>query len=208
MKSTQRSKKCSIPLALAWSHAGVPYRVTPWPDVVFERLYGDEWLRVDPTEDVLASAAQTCGAREWQPYLEFVPAEVRAFLAQFSHARMPALLVAARCPALLADLAETPALTLFVATHENLRGTSGPRWAEMNAIFESEGIFGVMQWLGLPASRQTLAILRNVASPDLARRLLEPLRASLWEPEVIWMLAHEPVLTDARLQAACHALAA
>jgi hypothetical protein len=208
MKSTQRSKKCCIPLALAWSHAGVPYRVTPWPDVVFERLYGEEWLSIEPTEDVLASAAQTCGAREWQPYLEFVPAATRAFLTQFTLARMPALLVAARCPMLLPDLAETPALTLFIATHENLRGTSGPRWSEINALFEREGIFGVMQWLGLPASRQTLAILRNVAAPDLARKLLEPLREALWEPEVIWTLSHAPVLTDACLQAACHALAA
>jgi hypothetical protein len=133
---------------------------------------------------------------------------VRGFVALFTFARMPALLVALRCPALVADLAETPALTLFVAAHVNLRGTTEERWAEINAVHEREGIFGVMQWLGLPASRQTLAIVRNVAVPDLPRKLLEPLRSSLWEPEVIWALSHTPVLTDARLQATCHALAA
>jgi hypothetical protein len=75
-------------------------------------------------------------------------------------------------------------------------------------VHEREGIFGVLQWLGLPSSRQTLAILRNVAAPDLPRKLLEPLRTALWEPETIWTLSHEPVLTDARIEAACHALAA
>ena len=208
MKSSHRSKKCLIPLALAWSHAGVSYRVTPWPEVQFERLYGTEWIAVNPAEAVLASAAQTCGPREWRPYLEFLPAEVRTFVEQFSLGRMPALLVAARCSALVDDLAETPALAIYLAAHEALRGADTPRWAEINAVHEREGIFGVLTWLGLPASRQTLSILHNVSAPDLPRKLLEPLRTALWEPEVIWTLAHAPVLTDARLEAACHALAA
>lgn len=186
----------------------MPYRVTPWPETQFERLYGEDWIAVNPTEDVLASAAQSCGAREWRPYLEFVPAEVRAFVEQFRFARMPALLVAARCPELLGELGETPALTIYLAAHVNLRGLESPGWAEINAVHEREGIFGVLQWLGLPASRQTLSILRNVAAPDLPRKLLEPLRTALWEPEAIWSLAHAPVLTDARIEAACHALAA
>src|SRR5581483_7744030 len=38
MKPTRRRKICSVPLALAWSHCGVPYRVTAWPEVQFERL--------------------------------------------------------------------------------------------------------------------------------------------------------------------------
>ena len=163
---------------------------------------------MEPSEEALASAAQPGALLDWHAYLDYAPAEVRAFVVRFMFARMPALLVAVRCPALLADLAETPALTLFVAAHVNLRGTEQPRWAEISAVHEREGIFGVLQWLGLPASRQTLAIVRNVASPDLPRRLLEPLRSSLWEPEAIWALSHAPVLTDARLQAACHALAA
>jgi len=186
----------------------VPYRVTPWPEVQFERLYGEEWIALEPTEDVLASAAQTCGEREWRPYLEFVPAEVRAFLGMFTYGRMPALLVAVRCPTLVADLAETPALTLFLAAHANLRGNGSAQWAEINAVHEREGIYGLLTWLGLPGSRQTLAILRNVAAPDLSRKLLEPLRTTLWEPEAISLLTHAPVLTDASLTAACHALAA
>lgn len=186
----------------------MPYRVTPWPAAQFERCYGDEWIPIEPTEEVLASAAQSCGPREWAPYLEFVAREVRLFVEQFSFARMPALLVAMRCPALLPVLGETPALTPFVAAHVALRGTPGPRWAEISAVQERDGVFGVLQWLGLPASRQTLAILRNVAAPDLPRKLLEPLRTALWEPQAIWALAHAPVLTDARIEAACHALAA
>jgi hypothetical protein len=208
MNSKHRSAKCLVPLALSWSHSGVSYRVTPWPEVRFERLYGEDWIAIDPSEDVLASAAQSCGPREWQPYLEFTPADVRAFIEQFTFARMQALLVAARCPTLLSELTGTPALLLFVADHVSLRGTANSRWSEISAVYEREGIFGVLQWLGLPSSRQTLTILRNVAAPDLPRKLLEPLRAALWEPEAIWALSHSPVLTDARLEATCHALAA
>lgn len=208
MKAKTRSKKVPVPLGLVWSHCGVTCRVTPWPELSFERLYGDEWIPLEPSEEMLASAAQTCGSREWAGYLDFLPGELRAFVTCFTHLRMPALLVAARCPQLLADLGETPALAPFLVAHASLRGTGAPRWGEIVAVHEREGIFGLLQWLGLPASRQTLHILQHVAAPDLPRKLLEPLRAALWEPETIWSLSHAEVLTDRQLQAACHALAA
>ena len=81
-------------------------------------------------------------------------------------------------------------------------------WGEIAAVHEREGVFGLLQWLGLPASRQTLEILRNVADPDLPRRLLEPLRSALWEPEVIWSLSRGGSVSDEQLARACHALAA
>ncbi|HUR59881.1 MAG TPA: hypothetical protein VM029_19325 [Opitutaceae bacterium] len=201
-------QKCLVPLALAWSHAGVSYRVTPWPDVQFERLYGDEWIVTSPTDDVLASAAQSCGPVEWRAYLEFVPTEVREFLAPFAFTRMEALQVVARCPALLAALVETPALTSYLAAHVTLRGTSGACWTEINAIFERSDIFGVLEWLGLPASRQTLGILQNVAEPELSKRFLEPLRTMLWEPRSIFALQRMPAITARQLSTYCHALAA
>src|SRR5581483_3947062 len=151
LKSSRRSKKMSVPLALTWSHCGVTYRVTPWPEVQFERLYGQDWIVATPSEDVLASAAQTCGAAEWRPYLEFVPAEVREFLERFSFTRLEALQVVARCAALLNELAEAPALTAFIAAHVSLRGTAAPAWDEINALYERSGIYGVLEWLGLPA---------------------------------------------------------
>lgn len=208
LTSSRRTQKCFIPLALVWSHCGITYRVTPWPDARFERLYGDEWIATSPTEDALASAAQTCGAQEWRPYLEFVPAEVRAFLAGFSFTRMEALQVIARCPSLLAELTATPALTAFLAAHARLRGTSEACWSEIEAIHERSGIFGVLEWLGLPASRQTLAILHNLAEPDLPKRFLEPLRTMLWEPRTIFALQRMPAITDRQLARFCHALAA
>ena len=206
--ASRRKQKCLVPLALRWSHCGVAYRVTPWPEVRFERLYGDEWIPAAPSEDALASATQSCGPREWGPYLEFVPAEVREFLARFSFARMEALQVIARCPALLDTLMETPALTAFLAAHTSLRGHDGAGWEEINAIFERSQVFGVLEWLGLPASRQTLGILGNVATPDLPKRLLEPLRTVLWEPSSIFALQRMPAISDRQLARFCHALAA
>ena len=208
MNSTRPTKKCLVPLSLSWSHSGVTYRVTAWPDVQFERLYGEDWIAISPAEDVLASAALAFGRTEWQPYLEFVPADVREFLDGFAYARMEALQVAVRCPALLPSLIETPALTAFVAAHVGLRGTAVPCWAEIGAVYERSGVFGVLEWLGLPASRQTLAILHNLTSPDVPRRFLEPLRTLLWEPRTIFVLQRMPAITDRHLAHYCHALAA
>lgn len=206
--STSRRMKMAMPLALTWSHCGVSYRVTPWPEVQLERLYGDEWIPAHPADDVVASAAQSCGVLEWRPYLEFVPADVREFLARFSFSRLEALLVVAKCPALLPVLQETPALTAFIAGHMSLRGTATARWEEINVVHERSDIFGVLEWLGLPASRQTLAILGNLADPDVPKRFLEPLRTMLWEPRAIFALQRVSGITDRQLARYCHALAA
>lgn len=209
MNSTRSSKKkCLVPLALTWSHQGALYRVTAWPEARFECLYGDEWIPTSPTEEALATAAQECGATAWRPYLEFVPAAARALLEGFSLMRMEALQVVARCPALVAELAETPALTAFLAAHVALRGTAGACWEEINAVHERGGIFGLLEWLGLPASRQTLTILRAMAEPDLPKRLLEPLRGMLWEPTSLFALQRMPTITDRELAKFWHALAA
>lgn len=206
--TARRATKTLVPVALTWSHIGVSYRVTPWPEVRFERLYGTEWIEISPTEDALASAAQTCGTAAWRPFLEFVPREVRDFLAAFRFSRLEALQIAARCPALVADLTATPALASFLAAHAGLRGTAGASWNEINAIHERNGIFGVMEWLGLPASPQTLGILRNLSEPDVPKRLLERLRAMLWEPRTIFILQKLGPITDRDLTNHSHALAA
>lgn len=208
MKSVRRQKKCFVPLALTWSHCGALYRVTPWPEVCFECLYGEDWVATSPTEDALASAAQECGAAAWAPYVEFLPAAVREFLDRFSLTRMEALLVAARCPALVDELLDVPALTAFVASHVSLRGTAGACWEEINAVYERSGIFGVLEWLGLPASRQTRRILQQIVEPDLPKRFLEPLRSMLWEPTTLFALQRMPAITDRELARTCHALAA
>lgn len=208
MNSSRRQTKCFVPLGLTWSHDGVPWRVTPWPEVRFECRYGDEWIPAEPTEDTLTSAAQTCGPLGWQSYLEFVPTDMREFLGRFAIARMEALQVIARCPALHQTLGDTPALTAFLAAHTHLRGAPEPSWAEIGAVYERSGVFGLLEWLGLPASRQTLSILRAIAAPDLPKRFLEPLRSLLWEPTTIFALQRMTAITDRQLAHYCHALAA
>lgn len=203
----RRPMKTSLPIALTWSHYGELHRVTPWPEVRFERLYGDDWIAVNPDDNLLEAASLACRNRDWRPYLDFVPTEVRTFLAGFSFMRMEALLVAARCPGLLTDLIPTPALTAFVAAHASLRGAN-PAWTELNAVHERSGVFGVLEWLGLPASRQTLRILANLESPDLPKRFLAPLRTQLWEPQTIFALQRTPAITDRHLARFCPAVAA
>lgn len=195
--------------AISWVHDGVRHRVTVWPDVSFEReVAPDEWVSGEPGEGALASSALGITANQWRRYLEFVPAAEREFVTKFQFGRLAALHVITQCPALLDELTQVPALVPFLTAHRGLRGDERTRWSEIAAVFEREGIFGVLQWLGLPATRQARTILGNIADPDLPRRLLEPLRAALWDPETIWALSRSAALTDERLAVACHALAA
>ena len=213
-RRSRRTSRAARPAApsvpqLTWIHDGVRYRAVLDQEVQFQREAGPgEWAAAEPGEKVFASTALGVTGAQWRAFLEFLPARVRSFVRAFTFSRMAALHVATRCPGLLEELERTPALTPFLVAHLSLRGGDVPAWAEISAVFEREGIFGVLQWLGLPASPQTLAILQAIADPDLPRRLLEPLRAALWDPEAIWMLSRAPTLTDERLVAACHALAA
>jgi len=137
--------------------------------------------------------------------LEFVPAAERRLLGQFDVGRLGVLAVVALCPALVADLLAAPALAPFIAEHTRLRGLDAPRWEEIAAVHNRGGIYALLEWLGLPASRQTMTILQKIADPDLGRRLLEPIRAALWEPETIWLLQHVPTLTELSLTHHCQA---
>jgi hypothetical protein len=207
MKTSPKAK-VSPPVQLVWSHAGVLHRAGPWPEVRFERQGDGAWHDEDPGEESFADAAAAISPNAWRWYLDYVPIAERVFLGMFQAGRIAALQVLARCPDLVASLIEAPALTVFLAAHQSLRGTPSPRWAEINAVHERGGIFGVLEWLGLPASQQTLAILQQIADPDLPIRLLEPLRASLWDPEIIWALQRTGEITNRQLMHCCNALAA
>jgi hypothetical protein len=199
----------NAPLELSWSHFGTRWRATLSPQVRFEcATTGDAWAPAEPSEDVIASGAVALDDAGWRRYSEFLPPDERGFLGKFHFGRLGALQVITRCPALLEELVATPALTAFLANHASLRGVAGVRWDEIAAIYERSGIFGLLEWLGLPASRQTLGILQQITDPDLPRRLLEPLRISLWEPEGIWLLRHAGPMSDRQLARRCHALAA
>lgn len=208
MNSHRRPKICAVPLALNWSHLGIGYRVTAWPEAQFERLYGADWISVNPSLEAMASAAQSLDDAAWRTYLDFAPRELREFLEGFTFMRIEALQVLARCPTLVATLQATPALTGFLSAHDFLRAESEPRWLEIESVHERSGVFGLLEWLGLPASRQTLEVLQHFESPDVPRRLLEPLRTALWEPQTLFALQREPTLTDRLLTRYCHALAA
>lgn len=200
--------KASLFVELLWSHQGFLHRATTWPNVRFERRAANDWVAVEPDDAMFASAAARLTAESWSHYLEFFPVEVRTFLEGFKYGRLAALQVVTACPALLPELAGAPALTAFLSAHERLRGANAPRWSEIGAVHERGGVFGILEWLGLPASRQTLAILQNVLDPDLPVRLLAPLRSVLWEPETVVELQRTPGLTDRQLARFCHPLAA
>ena len=213
MKSrTTRSKTKAIRIApaieLTWSHVGTAYRVTAWPEVQFERLENDRWVAAGVGEDALVSGMLQLDAGAWRRYLEFTPVAERTFVEKFRYGRLAALLITSRCPQLVADLSETPALVPFLAAHASLRGMNASNWDEVAAVHELGGVFGLLEWLGLPASRQTFVILGNLVDPDVSRCLLEPLRTLLWKPVANFVLQRSPELTDQQLAHYCHALAA
>lgn len=207
-RRTTRTASVAPAIQLTWSHVGTLHRMTAWPEANLERLVGGHWVETAASEEVLASGMLQVDAAAWRRYLEFMPAAERAFVEKFRFGRLGAVLIVARCPQVLADLDETPALVSFLAAHASLRGTAGPHWDEVAAVHERGGVFGLLEWLGLPASRETLSILRNLVDPDVPRRLLEPLRALLWRPSAMFVLQRTPELTDQQLARYCHALAA
>lgn len=204
------SRTAARPVQLSWSCYGASHRVTAWPEIRFEQTAGAAPLPYapDPASPAFAAAAPQLNSVQWDRFLYNVPAEERQWLELFGPGRLDALAVLACCPALFAALAETPALMPFLAAHTALRGAASPRWSEINALYERGGIFSMLEWLGLPASRQTLAILGHIAQPDLPRRLLEPLRTMLWAPETIGAIQRRDTLTTQILADCGHALAA
>lgn len=205
---TQRRSKAQPAVQLDWSCAGISHRVTAWPEVAFERQCGDTWVAESPDDAAFAAGAADLRDTAWRRYLEFMPAEERTFVAQFRFSRLEALQAIARCPALLPILREYPALTIFVSAHVTLRGSERPGWDEINAVFQRSGVFGVLEWLGLPATRQTLTALRNLADPEIPRRLLAPLRTAFWHGPTLVALEKNPVVTDIELARHCHVRAA
>lgn len=193
---------------LTWSYLGAAFRLTEWPEVKLERRVGEGWVEAVASEEVLGSAMLELSAADWRRYLDFVPAAERTFVERFRYGRLAAVLIAARCPEVVADLNETPALVPFLAAHASLRGTGVPRWEEIAAVHGRGGVFALLEWLGLPASRETLGILKNLVDADVPRRLLEPLRALLWRPAEAFVLRRTPELTDRELARLCNALAA
>ena len=140
--------------ALTWIHDGFRHRVSVWPDVDFEReVAPDEWIADEPGEAALASAALGIGAVQWRAWLEYAPAEVREFLLGFGSGRLAALHVIVRCPELRAELAEAPALAVFLAAHRSLRGGEAAAWAEIAAVFVPllrVGVYAALfEWVNL-----------------------------------------------------------
>lgn len=207
---TRAAKKTFAAVQLTWTHLGVLYRATTWPDVAIETLHEGAWLPVelDPASEIVAGAAAMLDRRDWQAYLEFVPARERLFLETFRLGRMAALIVIARCPTLLDELVEAPALTSFVAAHTRLRGCARAAWSEITAIYERAGIFGVLTWLGLPATRAVLETLQNFAEPDIAKRLLDRVRESLWSPLAPALLRAAAPLSEQQVASRCEMIAA
>lgn len=204
----KQQRSLHAPVEITWSHAGIQRRVTAWPEAAIQRLWGDRWIADVPSEGALAAAAFDVRETAWRRYLEFMPARERAFVGQFRFGRLEAIQVLARCPELLDVLEATPALTVFVAAHVALRGAERPGWDEISAVYERAGVFGVLEWLGLPASRRTLAALRNLADVEIPRKFLAPLRTVLWDGGALSSLEAAAVVTDIDLARHCHRLAA
>ncbi len=203
--NTAPRKLLSRSVELVWSHYGERYSVDNELNFFRETENGWSAWQPDPSMAIFSSAADMISETRWSAFLDFVPVPMRRLLEQFDVGRLGVLAVVAFCPGLVVDLLATPALAPFIAEHTRLRGTDEPRWEEIAAVHGRGGVFAVLEWLGLPASRQTLTLLQRISEPDLARRLLEPIRAGLWEPETLWVLQHTPNLSELALRHYCQA---
>lgn len=167
--------------APTWTTAARTYRIMPNP-LCFEYRTASGWAPhcPNPTEDSWADAELAVQNADWNGFLSFTEPWVRDLASQFEAHRLAALAVAASCPELGRALCGIPSLTVLVAIHGSLRGESRPHWEEIDAIYERNGIYGVMEWLGLPASRSALAAFRLIEDPALPLSLANRLRENLW----------------------------
>jgi hypothetical protein len=203
--NTAPKKLLSRSVELVWSHYGERYRVDNELNFFRESDGGWRAWQPDPASSIFSSAADMISETRWSAFLEFVPAAERKLLVQFDVGRLGVLALVAFCPGLVGDLLATPALAPFITEHTRLRGIDAPRWDEIAAVHNRGGVYALLEWLGLPASRQTRMILQKITEPDLARRLLEPIRAALWEPETIWLLEHTACINERALAHHCQA---
>lgn len=210
MMKTAATKKVVAPVQLTWTHLGFLYRVTAWPDVEFQTERDGRWISFEPnpSSEVFAAAAVMLGRAEWNRYLDFLPPTERAVIESFRFNRLAALAVIKRNPELLEELSQAPALAMFVASHVELRGGDRPAWSEISALYDRGGIFALLEWLGLPATRKALDGLAAISEPDVARRLLSRVREALWSPRAAQMFHSEKPLNDRELSLRCQILAA
>lgn len=203
-----RLRPVSAPIALTWDSHASSYRVTP--DLQFEMPSSTGWVgcQPDPMEDSFLEAEMTMPDQQWVRFLEFVDPLPRSLVGCFRLRRLAALAVAAHCPALVPQMLEAQTLVPALAGHVTLRGETHPRWDQINAVFDCAGIFGLLEWLGFPSSRQTLSVLKRLASPDLAPSRITPLRESLWNPEDLSRLLRSGSLTEAEIIPCDHGVAA
>ena len=66
----------------------------------------------------------------------------------------------------------------------------------------------MLNWLGLPATRAVLETLQNFAEPDIAKRLLDRVRESLWSPLAPALLRAPAPLSEADVAWRCQVIAA
>jgi len=198
---------------VTWYHDGVAHRVriaSSTDLVAFEFATEEGWkaFAPEPMSECFVSAGLTLTDEAWAAFVAQLPHAVQDYLSFFKFERLEALAVVSQSPELLAELDSCPALTLFLAAHVALRGTGVPRWAEISAVYLRGGLYAVLEWLGLPASAQTMAVLSRINDPEIPRYLLSPIRTALWEPESLFLLQRSEVLTQEDLATRCHPLAA
>jgi hypothetical protein len=207
MKSIKRIQNFSAGALSGWQ-GETHLRVTAWPDLRFEKQSTEGWVELSGNEELSACQALNFTRGAWERYLQSVPFDVRGYLERFSSGRLTALLVLVRCPSLHSTLMDCPALAIFLAQHPRLCGTHEPRWSQIETIHEREGVFGLFAWLGLPASRQTLAVLAHLPCSALVFGLLEALRTRLWEPAVICAFSREELISERHITQLCQPCAA
>ena len=183
-RRSRRPARRTVNLApeLIWHHLGQGHRVTLWPEVAFEKeITPGLWrpFTPDPRTDAFCAGAVMVEARRWKPYLEFCPVEWVNLIEQFEFHRLHVLTALAYCPTMQSDFEACPALALFAAMHAELRGGL-PDWCELNAVREHSGVFGVLEWLGFPSTRECLDQLGAI-DLSLSVRELVKVREILWK---------------------------
>lgn len=128
-------------------------------------------------------------------FMEPVPAECLSAIGQFTSRQWHMMALLARCPGALDLVQSTPALAFALASNWVFptTGPSQPMRSARRLVRLPQS--AICEWLGFPARRSSVNVLRKLRTADISIASLLYLRDGLWDEEAARLLRHCRVIT-------------
>lgn len=129
-----------------------------------------------------------------QPFIEQIPAEIRAIIAPLHHRAWHMLTMLARCPGALDLSRSNPALAFALSGHWFFREkrVTNPLRSTRALVYRRQR--DILAWLGFPSTKSTQRIFQKIEINELHPVTLLRMRKALQDPACRKVLTHLPVI--------------